>query len=77
MLHSLCLSKVASDCSSAIPADCKRELRVGVAPDKAWNKGFVAGMRREPVSSCPWKRGALMQSWLAGWRNGMNEIKAL
>jgi ribosome modulation factor len=48
---------------------------MGPAPEKAWNLGYVAGMRREPVSACPWRRGVLMQSWLAGWRSG-NEEKA-
>ena len=41
--------------------------------DRAYRKGYVAGQRREPIGSSPYKRGVVAQFWLKGWIDGTKD----
>lgn len=41
--------------------------------DRAFNKGYKAGMRGRSTDGCPYVTVAVERgSWMAGWRDGRN-----
>ena len=41
--------------------------------DRAYNKGYHAGLASRPKDSCPHSKAEVRQRWMNGWSEGRND----